>query len=75
MMQWKAQGNRYLSGPYHIHRDTRGFAVWYKTRDRYGILVRELDSLAKAKEFCETHRANGRQPIPRPHNEGEGEVS
>lgn len=58
-MIWRAAGNRYLSGPYHIHRDTRGYAVWFKTRDRYVILVRELESLTEAKTFCEKHKENG----------------
>lgn len=72
-LKWKVSGNRYVSGPYHIHRDTRGYAVWYSTREQFVILVRELQSLAKAKEFCEKHHE--RERIPRPHNEGEGEIS
>jgi hypothetical protein len=55
-MNWLERGNRWLSSGYHIHRCTRGFELWWKTKDRYVILARELPSLPAAKEFAEKHK-------------------
>lgn len=58
-MNWIQHGNRYLSNPYQIVGNVRGYEVWLRTKERYGVLARELVSLGKAKEFCESH-ARGR---------------
>lgn len=54
-MNWLQRGNRHLSAPYHIHSSIRGWEVWLNTKAKYGVLARELPSLAKAKEFAESH--------------------
>lgn len=56
-MKWLQQGNRYMSSPYQIVSNIRGFEVWLRSRERYGVLAREISTLPKAKEFCEAHRA------------------
>lgn len=58
-MNWLQQGNRHLSAPYQIVSNIRGFEVWYRTRASYGVLAREIATLAKAKEFAEAHHAKG----------------
>jgi hypothetical protein len=56
-MKWISQGNRWLSAPYQIHSTIRGYEVWLNTKQKYGVLAREIPSLAKAQEFAEKHRA------------------
>ena len=73
-LKWvTSAGNRTLSGPYAIYRTTLGFEVWIQSRERYALLQRDVPTLIQAKEFCEAHHECER--IPRPANEGEGEVS
>lgn len=56
-MKWTSRNGTELSSPYSICRETRGFSVWYKRGDKFGVLGREIVTLEKAKAFCETHRA------------------
>jgi hypothetical protein len=57
MRSWIQQGNRYLSNPYQIVSNVRGYDVWIRTKDRYGVLGREIQTLEKAKQFCEVDYA------------------
>lgn len=59
-MNWLAQGNSHLSAPYRIVSNTRGYEVWLNSKAKYGVLARELPSLAKAKEFAESHAKKAR---------------
>lgn len=54
-MNWLQQGSRHVSAPYQIVSNVRGYEVWLRTKERYGVLGREIASLAKAKEFAEAH--------------------
>ena len=54
-MKWVQQGNSHLSAPYRLVSNVRGFEVWLNTKAKYGVLAREIASLAKAKEFAESH--------------------
>ena len=55
MRSWIQQGNRYLSNPYQIVSNVRGYEVWLRTKERYGVLGREIQTLDGAKQFCEAH--------------------
>jgi hypothetical protein len=55
MRSWLQQGNRWLSNPYQIVGNVRGYEVWLRTRQRYGVLGREIATLEKAKQFCDAH--------------------
>lgn len=61
-MNWLAQGNSHLSAPYRIVSNIRGFEVWLNSKAKYGVLAREIPSLAKAKEFAEAHHAKAQVP-------------
>lgn len=52
-MNWLQQGSRWLSNPYQIISNVRGYEVWIRTKDRYGVLGREIVTLEQAKLFCE----------------------
>lgn len=56
-MKWLQQGNRHLSAPYQIVSNVRGFDVWLRSKERFGVLAREIATLPKAKAFCEAHHA------------------
>jgi hypothetical protein len=56
-MNWTTLEGTHLSSPYTIRREIRGFSVWFKKGDRFGVLGRELHSIELAKAFAETHRA------------------
>jgi hypothetical protein len=56
-MIWIEREGRVLSSPYSICRSVRGFDVWYRRGDKFGVLGREITTLDKAKDFCEKHRA------------------
>jgi hypothetical protein len=55
MRSWVQHGNRWLSNPYQIVGNVRGYEVWLRTKERYGVLGREIQTLDKAKQFCEGH--------------------
>lgn len=56
-MNWLEREGRVLSNPYSICRSVRGFEVWYRRGDKFGVLGREISTLDKAKDFCEKHLA------------------
>lgn len=57
-MKWLQRADGvHLSAPYRIVSNIRGFSVWFSKKDQYGILARELPTLAKAQEYCESHKA------------------
>lgn len=56
-MNWIERDGASLSNPYSIRREVRGFSIWYRRGDKFGVLGREITTLAKAKAFAEAHRA------------------
>ena len=46
----------WLSAPYSIYRDTRGYSLWYHSKQS-GVLGREIGSLALAQQMAEVHKA------------------
>jgi hypothetical protein len=56
-VKWLKTDSACLSAPYSIHSDIRGFSVWFKKKGQYGVLAREIQSLKKAQEYCEAHKA------------------
>lgn len=56
-MKWVERNGTTLSSPYSICRETLGYSVWYKRGDKFGVLGRGIDTMEKAKAFCETHKA------------------
>jgi hypothetical protein len=54
-VKWIQQGNSHLCAPYRLVSNIRGYEVWLNTKSKYGVLAREIGSLAKAKEFAEKH--------------------
>jgi hypothetical protein len=55
-MNWVSRDGKYISHPYSLIAEVRGYSAWIQTETRYANLGREL-SLDKAKALCEQHRA------------------
>lgn len=54
-MNWTVRESAVTSGPYNICSEIRGYSVWYRSEDKFGVLKREIPTLAKAKSYCEAH--------------------
>jgi len=75
MRSWIQQGNRWLSNPYQIISNVRGYEAWLRTKERYGVLGREIPTLERAKQFCDEHAKKGAadseaQPAAAPNGSG-----
>jgi hypothetical protein len=55
-MKWIVRNHGAFSAPYAAYRDSRGhWAVWLNARRKFGILARELPTLASAQKYAEEH--------------------
>jgi hypothetical protein len=59
-MNWITRGSATLSAPYRIISNIRGYEIWLSAGDKYGVLARQIQTLAAAKEYCEKHKAKER---------------
>lgn len=57
MSGWTMRDGTVSKGSYSIIRNIRGFSVWFRSGEKYGVLHREVETLSKAKELAETHAA------------------
>jgi hypothetical protein len=56
-VKWIQRDNIYLSAPYRVVSNVRGFEVWFSKKNQYGILGREFVTLGAAQSFCAAHKA------------------
>jgi len=56
-MKWLDRNGSYVSAPYRIVRETRGFSAWVYSKTVSGCLGRQMTTLDEAKALCEKHKA------------------
>jgi len=54
-MKWKQIGDYWVSNPYRIYRNTRGYSLW-QYGIKSGILGQEIPSLKLAQDIAEQHK-------------------
>lgn len=56
-MSWTMRDGTLSRGNYSICPGIRGFSLWYRHEEHYGILKREVGTLDEAKKLADAHQA------------------
>jgi hypothetical protein len=54
-VNWVQRGNRWLSSPYQIVSNVRGYEAWIYSAKKSGVIAREIKTLVEAESICEKH--------------------
>jgi hypothetical protein len=56
-VNWIQRGHIHYSAPYQVMTGVRGYEVWIYSKQKSGMLGREIATLPAAKSLCEAHKS------------------